>query len=89
MQQTEAMGPKRLSKRARDRMEAKRRTREKRARRNARILELYREGGMTQLDVAHAVGCSPRTVGYVLHDAGLTRTYRPAGRSPERKEIGG
>lgn len=61
------------SKRLTDRLEAKRRTKEKRDGRNARIIELYAAGNMTQQQVADAVGCSVRTVASVLKEEGFTR----------------
>ena len=64
------------SKRMVERMEAKRKTKEKRDQRNSRIVELYRSGAMTQREVAEAVGCTERTVHSVLKAAGLTRRYK-------------
>lgn len=66
------------SKRVAERAEAKRKTREKREDRNRRICTLYEEGGMTQQQVADAIGCSVRTVCSVLKDAGLTRPHAVA-----------
>ena len=63
------------SKRVVERAEAKRKTREKREDRNRHICTLYEEGGMTQQQVADAVGCSVRTVCAVLKEAGLTRPH--------------
>ena len=63
------------SKRMVERMEAKRKTKERRNRRDERILELYQKGCMTQQELAQAVGCSPRTVSSVLRKAGLTRAH--------------
>ncbi|MGN0073532.1 MAG: hypothetical protein ACI36W_07075, partial [Coriobacteriales bacterium] len=60
------------SKRAVERTEAKRKTRQRREERNARICALYAEGTLTQQQVADNVGCSVRTVCSVLKDAGLT-----------------
>lgn len=61
------------SKRLASRLEAKRKTKEKRDGRNARIVELYAAGDMTQQQVADAVGCSVRTVASVLKEVGLTK----------------
>lgn len=61
------------SKRMVERMEAKRRTKEKREQRDSRIIELYRSGVMTQREIGEAVGCTERTVHSVLKAAGLTR----------------
>ena len=66
------------SKRMVERMEAKRKTKEKRDQRNHRILELYRNGSMTQREVAAAVGCTERTVHSVLKAAGATKRYKTA-----------
>ena len=63
------------SKRMVERMEAKRKTKERRNQRDERILELYQKGGMTQQELAQAVECSPRTVSSVLRKAGLTRAH--------------
>ena len=60
------------SKRMVERMEAKRKTKERRAARDERIVGLYKKGGMTQQQVANEVGCSPRTVYVALKSAGLT-----------------
>jgi len=61
------------SKRMVERMEAKRKTKEKRDARNERIVALYKSGTMTQQQVADAVGCTARTVHTVLKEAGMTR----------------
>lgn len=57
------------SKKERDRVAAKAATREARKRRDAAIERLYDTGGMTQAEVAKAVGCSLRTVASVLKKA--------------------
>lgn len=64
------------SKRMVERMEAKRKTREKRNKRNESIIALYSSGQMTQVQVAESVGCSLRTVQSVLKQAGKTRQQR-------------
>lgn len=61
------------SKRMAERMEAKRRTSEKRQARDELIVGLYKVGNKTQKQVAEAVGCCLRTVKTVLKKAGLTR----------------
>ena len=53
------------------RMEAKRKTKDKKDARDKRIVELYGKGSMTQQQVADAVGCSARTVYAVLKAANL------------------
>ena len=63
------------SKRLIDRLEAKRRTKEKREARNERIVALFKGGNMTKKEVATEVGCSERTVHSVLKAAGLTKVY--------------
>ena len=75
------------SKRMVERMEAKRKTKEKRENRNGRIIELYSSGRMTQLEVAEFVGCSLRTVHTVLKQAGMTRKQAQRTAAPaNRKE---
>ena len=71
-------------------MEAKRKTKERRNRRDERILELYQKGCMTQQELAQAVGCSPRTVSSVLRKAGLTRAHSAsdASRSSAARNTG-
>ena len=78
------------SKRMVERMEAKRKTKERRNRRDERILELYQKGCMTQQELAQAVGCSPRTVSSVLRKAGLTRAHSAsdASRSSAARNTG-
>ena len=58
-----------MSSRALQRRKDKERTRERRASRNARIVELVTRLGMTRKAAAKAVGCSLRTVAYVLAEA--------------------
>ena len=72
------------SKRMVERMEAKRKTKEKRGKRDEQIIDLYQAGGMTQQEVAKATGCSPRTVHSVLKSAGLTQRHKA---SQERKNV--
>ena len=62
------------SKRTAERAAAKEATRKRREERNAKIVELYTTQGMTQPEVAAAVGCSARTVFSVLKEAGITHT---------------
>lgn len=69
------------SKRAFERARAKEDTAAKRAMRDARIVDLRSEG-LTQSEIADAVGCSRRTVSDVLKRAGLTRPRRPEGDAP-------
>lgn len=64
------------SKRVTDRLEAKRRTKEKRDARDKRIVSLFKSGNMSKKEVAAEVGCSERTVHSVLKAAGLTRVYK-------------
>lgn len=76
------------SKRMMERMEAKRKTKQKRESRNAEIVKLYSTGTMTQEAVSKAVGCSVRTVKAVLAKEGLTRQYKRSGgakKAPVRK----
>lgn len=63
------------SKRVTDRLEAKRRTKEKRDARDERIVSLFKSGNMSKKEVAAEVGCSERTVHSVLKAAGLTKVY--------------
>lgn len=72
------------SKRMTERLEAKRRTKEKRNNRNERIIGLCEAGTLTQLQIAEAVGCSLRTVQSVLKQAGLTQR-RARAAAPENK----
>lgn len=58
-----------MSSRALQRRKDKERTRARREARNARIVELVTRLGMTRKAVAEAVGCSLRTVAYVLAEA--------------------
>ena len=67
------------SKRMTDRAEAKRKTKEKRDARNAKIVELYKEGALTQKAVAEALNCSLSTVKTILAAAGLTRCRTRSG----------
>ncbi len=68
------------SKRVMDRALAKKETRRKREERNARIVELYRTGRFTQIQVANEIGCSERTVASVLKEAGFTKRVAQHGR---------
>ncbi|MBR3690870.1 MAG: hypothetical protein IKL97_07225 [Eggerthellaceae bacterium] len=70
------------SKRVIDRLEAKRRTKEKRDARDERIVSLFKSGNMSKKEVAAEVGCSERTVHSVLKAAGLTKVYKTS----EKKE---
>jgi len=63
------------SKRVIDRLEAKRKTKEKRDARDERIVSLFKRGNMSKKEVAAEVGCSERTVHSVLKAAGLTKVY--------------
>jgi hypothetical protein len=73
------------SKRREDRAAARLQTRRRREARNAKIIELYESGSMTQAAVAKAVGCSLRTVSSVLNDPDLGRSLAPAPTSGERE----
>ncbi|MGN0038632.1 MAG: helix-turn-helix domain-containing protein [Coriobacteriales bacterium] len=76
------------SKRTTERAAAKAATRQRREERNAKIVELYTTKGMTQPQVAAAVGCSARTVFSVLKEAGITRAQeRHASAEQEATEI--
>lgn len=76
------------SKRTTERAAAKAATRQRREERNAKIVELYTTLGMTQPEVAAAVGCSARTVFSVLKEAGITRAQeRNASAEQETTEI--
>ena len=68
------------SKRMMDRALAKEETRKKREERNTRIIELYRTGRFTQVQVANEIGCSERTVASVLKEAGFTKRIAQHGR---------
>lgn len=72
------------SRREEERSAAKAATAAKRAKRNARIVEL-RGSGLTQAEVATEVGCSLRTVCTVLREAGMTRLRTSAARTAEPK----
>ena len=65
------------SKRVIERIEAKRRTAERRSARNERIIALRKEG-MGRREIAAELGISLSTVHGVLKDAGLTRTNKRA-----------
>ena len=73
------------SKRREDRAAARLQTRRRREARNAKIIELYESGSMTQAAVAKAVGCSLRTVSSVLNDPDLGRSLAPAPTPGERE----
>lgn len=71
------------SKRTFDRLEAKRKTAEKRKERNERIVALRKEGRARQ-DIAEELGVSLGTVHGVLKEAGLTRVNKKASPAPRR-----
>ena len=62
-----------MSKRAAERLRAKKATKEKKEARNKRIIELRQNDNATQEQIANEVGCSVRTVRSVLKEAGLAR----------------
>ena len=72
------------SKRVIERIEAKRRTAERRSARNERIVALRKEG-MGRREIAAELGISLSTVHSVLKDAGLTRTNKRAASEAARK----
>ncbi len=72
------------SKRMVERMEAKRKTKEKRVARDERIVSLYKKGTMTHQQVALEVGCSARTVYAVLKKAGIANSRSIA----EKRRLG-
>ena len=72
------------SKRTFDRLEAKRRTAEKRRARNERIIALRKEG-KTRQEIADELGISLGTVHSVLKEAGLTRVNKTAASAPQRR----
>lgn len=74
------------SKRMMERMESKRKTKERRDARNAEIVRLYSEGEVTQKGVSEAVGCSLSTVKAVLASEGLTRRRRASEARSKIKE---
>lgn len=69
------------SKRMVERLEAKRKTQEKRDTRNERIISLHDSGTMTQQQIAEDVGCTVRTVHAVLKAAGRTRLYKTSAKA--------
>lgn len=75
------------SKRTAERAAAKAATRQRREERNAKIVELYTAQGMTQPEVAAAVGCSARTVFSVLKEAGITRAQERRSSEPASAAI--
>ena len=74
------------SKRMAERIEAKRKTKEKRDARNSLIVRLYKSGSMTQEQVAEEAGCSVRTVRSVLKEAGCARRRTAASRRMKSKD---